>query len=69
MRRLATFAALALTAGLLTVASPASDDAVTPKATMQVLNPIIALFQDLPMKDRRALVELINQCAHEKIDP
>lgn len=36
---------------------------------MAVLNPVIALFQDLPMKDRRALVELINQCAHEETDP
>jgi hypothetical protein len=39
------------------------------KAWMAVLNPVIALFQDLPMKDRRALVELINQCAHEETDP
>jgi hypothetical protein len=36
---------------------------------MALLNPVIALFQDLPMKDRRALVELINQCAHEETDP
>lgn len=46
-----------------------SDDDVTPEASMAVLNPVIALFQDLPMKDRRALVELINQCAHEETDP
>jgi hypothetical protein len=45
------------------------DDAITPEASMAVLNPVIALFQDLPMKDRRALVELINQCAHEETDP
>ncbi|MFF4621864.1 hypothetical protein [Nonomuraea jabiensis] len=30
---------------------------------------MIALFQDLLMKDRRALVELINQCAQQETDP
>ncbi|MDP4505305.1 hypothetical protein [Nonomuraea turcica] len=45
------------------------DDAITPEAAMEVLQPVIALLQDLPEQDRRALAELINQCAQEETDP
>ncbi|MEV1176338.1 hypothetical protein [Nonomuraea sp. NPDC049784] len=50
-------------------AMASSDDAITPEATMQVLEPVIALLQDLPEQDRRALAELINHCAQEETDP
>jgi hypothetical protein len=45
------------------------DDAITPKAVMEVLEPVIALLQDLPEQDRQALAELINQCAQEETRP
>ncbi|GAA3645747.1 hypothetical protein GCM10022224_005530 [Nonomuraea antimicrobica] len=45
------------------------DDAITPEATMQVLEPVIALLQDLSEQDRQALADLINQCAHQETDP
>ncbi|MEV1176103.1 hypothetical protein [Nonomuraea sp. NPDC049784] len=45
------------------------DDAITPEATMEVLEPVIALLQDLPEQDRKALADLINQCAQEETDP
>ncbi|GAA0968710.1 hypothetical protein GCM10009555_014540 [Acrocarpospora macrocephala] len=45
------------------------DDAITPEASMAVLNPVIALLQDLPDQDRRALAELINQCTQEEANP
>ncbi|MCA2226106.1 hypothetical protein [Nonomuraea aurantiaca] len=45
------------------------DDAITPEATMEVLEPVIALLQDLSEEDRQALAELINQCAQEETDP
>jgi hypothetical protein len=34
-----------------------------------VLEPAIALLQALSAQDRQALVELINQCAHQETDP
>ncbi|WP_171074327.1 hypothetical protein [Nonomuraea basaltis] len=36
---------------------------------MEVLQPVIALLQDLPEQDRQALAELINQCAQEETGP
>jgi hypothetical protein len=45
------------------------DDALTPETAMQVLDPVIALLQDLTEPDRQALAELINQCAHQETDP
>ncbi|WP_327581906.1 hypothetical protein OHA25_38920 [Nonomuraea sp. NBC_00507] len=45
------------------------DDAIAPGAAMQVLAPVIALLHELPEQDRRALAELINQCAQEETDP
>jgi hypothetical protein len=45
------------------------DDAITPEASMAVLEPVIALLQDLAEEDRRALAELINQCARQETDP
>ncbi|MFD1541752.1 hypothetical protein [Nonomuraea guangzhouensis] len=45
------------------------DDAITPEATMQVIEPVAALLQDLPERDRQALAELINQFAHQETDP
>ncbi|MEV1175835.1 hypothetical protein [Nonomuraea sp. NPDC049784] len=42
------------------------DDSLTPEAAMEVLQPMIALLQDLPKQDRQALAELINQCAQEE---
>jgi hypothetical protein len=44
------------------------DDAIA-KASMQLLEPVIALLQDLPEQDRQALAELINQFAQEETDP
>jgi hypothetical protein len=44
------------------------NDAIA-EASMQVLEPVIALLQDLSEQDRRALAELINQFAQEEIDP
>lgn len=29
------------------------DDAITPEATMEVLQPVIALLEDLPAQDRK----------------
>ncbi|NBF00084.1 hypothetical protein FE391_41980 [Nonomuraea sp. KC401] len=45
------------------------DDAITPEATMEVLEPVIALLQNLPAQDRQALADLINQFAHQETDP
>jgi hypothetical protein len=45
-----------------------ADDAIA-EASMQLLEPVIALPQDLSEKDRQALAELINQCAQEETDP
>jgi hypothetical protein len=39
------------------------DDAIAPEAMMELLQPMIALLQDLSEQDQRALIELINQCA------
>lgn len=39
------------------------DDAITPEATMEVIEPVIALLQDLPENDRQALADLITQCS------
>jgi hypothetical protein len=36
---------------------------------MQVLEPMIALLQDPPEQDRRALAELIHQLAQEETNP
>ncbi|MFI7455764.1 hypothetical protein ACIBQX_50490 [Nonomuraea sp. NPDC049714] len=35
------------------------DDAITPKATMQVIEPVAALLQELSEQDRQALADLI----------
>ncbi|MFI7644332.1 hypothetical protein [Nonomuraea sp. NPDC049400] len=45
------------------------DDAIASEATVEVLQPVINLLQDLPEQDRQALVELINQFAQEETDP
>ncbi|MET8008223.1 hypothetical protein [Nonomuraea glycinis] len=45
------------------------DDAITPEATMEVLQPVIALLQDLPKQDRQALADLINKIAQQETDP
>ena len=34
-----------------------------------MLEPVIALLQDLPAQDRQALADLINRCAQEESDP
>ncbi|MBB5782243.1 hypothetical protein [Nonomuraea jabiensis] len=44
------------------------DDAIA-EASMQLLEPVIALLQDLSEQDRRALAELIDQFAQEETDP
>ncbi|SDL36482.1 hypothetical protein [Nonomuraea jiangxiensis] len=43
-------------------------DAITPEAAMEVLEPVIALLQDLPDQDRQALADLINQFAWQETD-
>ncbi|TMR90350.1 hypothetical protein [Nonomuraea basaltis] len=45
------------------------DDAITPEATMQVIEPVAVLLQDLSEQDRQALADLINQFAHQETDP
>lgn len=45
-----------------------ADDAIA-EGSMQLLEPVIALLQDLSEQDRQALAELINQCAQEETDP
>lgn len=45
------------------------DDAIAPEASMEVLEPVIALLQDLSEQERRTLAELINQFAQEETDP
>ncbi|MEU8363831.1 hypothetical protein AB0C27_48210 [Nonomuraea sp. NPDC048882] len=42
------------------------DDAITPAATMQVIEPVAVLLQDLSEQDRQALTDLINQFAHQE---
>ncbi|WP_202639002.1 hypothetical protein [Bailinhaonella thermotolerans] len=44
------------------------DDAITPEATMEVLQPVIALLQDLSDQDRQALPGLISQFAQEEAE-
>ncbi|MGI5292986.1 hypothetical protein ACQEVF_58085 [Nonomuraea polychroma] len=46
----------------------ADDDAVTPEAAMALLNPVIVLLDGLCDEDRRALVQLIIECADEETD-
>ncbi|GAA3667370.1 hypothetical protein GCM10022224_034450 [Nonomuraea antimicrobica] len=47
-----------------------SDDAaITPAATMQVIEPVAVLLQDLSEQDRQALADLINQFAHQETGP
>jgi hypothetical protein len=46
-----------------------SDDDVIAEASMQLLEPVIALLQDLPAQDRQAHADLNNQCAQEETDP
>ncbi|MFI6991733.1 hypothetical protein [Nonomuraea wenchangensis] len=43
------------------------DDAIA-EASMQLLEPVIAILHDLLEPDRQAIAELINQCAQEEID-
>ncbi|GAA3625697.1 hypothetical protein GCM10022419_134100 [Nonomuraea rosea] len=45
------------------------DDAIRPEATMEVLEPVIALLQRLPGQDRQALADLISQFVHQETDP
>ncbi|MEV4020629.1 hypothetical protein AB0J35_60155 [Nonomuraea angiospora] len=45
------------------------DDAITPAATMEVLEPVITLLQEFPERDRQALANLIYQFAHQETDP
>ncbi|MEV6039950.1 hypothetical protein AB0L65_53185 [Nonomuraea sp. NPDC052116] len=45
------------------------DDVIRPEATMEVLEPVIALLQRLPGQDRQALADLISQFAHRETDP
>ncbi|MGV9386692.1 hypothetical protein ACWDRB_63585 [Nonomuraea sp. NPDC003707] len=45
------------------------DDAITPAARMQALEPVVVLLQDLSERDRQALADLINKFAHEETDP
>jgi hypothetical protein len=45
------------------------DDAITPKATMEVIEPVAALLQELSEQDRQGLADLIHQCAHQETDP
>ncbi|MFG6195094.1 hypothetical protein [Nonomuraea sp. JJY05] len=44
------------------------DDAIA-EASMQLLEPVITLLQDLSEQDRQALAGLINQFAQEETDP
>ncbi|MFI7701465.1 hypothetical protein [Nonomuraea sp. NPDC049480] len=46
-----------------------SDDDAIAEGSMQLLEPVIALLQDLPEQDRQALADLINQCAQEEAGP
>ncbi|WP_431904836.1 hypothetical protein [Nonomuraea sp. bgisy101] len=45
------------------------DDVIRPEATMEVLEPVIALRQRLPGQDRQALANLISQFARRKPTP
>ncbi|MFF5244657.1 hypothetical protein ACFY3V_10285 [Streptosporangium sp. NPDC000095] len=45
------------------------NDAITPEATVEVLQPAIALLQNLPEQDRQALTELISQFVHQETNP
>ncbi|TDD16522.1 hypothetical protein [Nonomuraea diastatica] len=45
------------------------DDAITPEATMEVIEPVAVLLQDLSEQDRQALAELINTIAWQETDP
>jgi hypothetical protein len=45
------------------------DDAITPEATMQVIEPVAALLQELSEQDRQALADLINKFAHQESNP
>ncbi|TDC05853.1 hypothetical protein E1267_18250 [Nonomuraea longispora] len=45
------------------------DDAITPAATMQVIEPVAVLLQDLSEQDRQALADLINQFSQQETDP
>ncbi|MEU7749876.1 hypothetical protein [Nonomuraea sp. NPDC049158] len=46
-----------------------SEDGAIAEASMQLLEPVIALLQDLSEQDRQILAELINQFAQEETDP
>ncbi|TDD18038.1 hypothetical protein [Nonomuraea diastatica] len=45
------------------------DDAITPAATMQVIEPVAVLLQELSEQDRQGLADLINQFAHQETNP
>jgi hypothetical protein len=45
------------------------DDAITPEATTEVIEPVAALLQELSEQDRQSLADLINQFAHQETDP
>ncbi|MDP4511884.1 hypothetical protein [Nonomuraea turcica] len=46
-----------------------NDDAITPAATMQVIEPVAVLLQELPEQDRQALAEAIHQFWQQESDP
>lgn len=45
------------------------DNAITPEATMQVIEPVAALLQELSEQDRQALADLIHQLSQQETDP
>jgi hypothetical protein len=46
-----------------------ANGAITPAATMQVIEPVAVLLQELSEQARQALADLINQFAHQEPDP
>ncbi|MFC5831139.1 hypothetical protein [Nonomuraea insulae] len=46
-----------------------SDDDAIAESSMQLLEPVITLLQELSAQDRQALADLINQFAHQETDP
>lgn len=43
--------------------------AITPAATMKVLESVAVLLQDLSKQDRQALADLFNQFSQQETDP
>ncbi|TDD21599.1 hypothetical protein [Nonomuraea diastatica] len=44
-------------------------DAITPAATMQVIEPVAVLLQELSEQDRQALADLIDQFSQQETYP